>query len=142
LLHPWSSVSARVCAGNADFDELTVKHACPDFGVEIIILCGGFAHSCKATLNREVLIWSFRCLDETEFREFVLKKFKRQRVGPIADHLFKHFLRRPWDRSVWLAVLTVAREQHKFQTAGVQSGKQIQSRSNANSHISLARCEM
>ena len=109
---------------------------------QIFILCGGFAHSCKATLNREVLIWSFRCLDETELREFVLKKFKRQRVVPIVDHLLKHFLRRPWDHSAWLAVLTVAREQQKFQTAGVQSGKQIQSRSNAHSHITLARCEM
>jgi hypothetical protein len=108
--------------------------------VEIIILCGGFADSCKATLNRKVLISC--CLDETEFREFVLKKFKRRRLGPIADHLFKHFLRRPWDHSAWLAVLTVAREQQKFQAAGVQSGKQIQSRSNAHSHITLARCEM
>jgi hypothetical protein len=89
-----------------------------------------------------VLIWSFRCLDETELREFVLKKFKRQRVVPIVDHLLKHFLRRPWDHSAWLAVLTVAGEQQKFQTAGVQSGKQIQSRSNAHSHITPARCEM
>jgi hypothetical protein len=44
---------------------------------------------------------------------------------PIADHLLKHFLRRPWDPSAWVAVLTVAGEQQKFQTAGVQSGKQI-----------------
>jgi hypothetical protein len=101
LPHPWSSVSATVCAGNADFDELTVKRAYPDFGVEIVILCGSFAHSCKATLNREVLIWSFGFLDETEFHEFDPKKFKRQRVVPIADHLFKHFLRRPCDHSAW-----------------------------------------
>jgi len=49
----------------------------------MIILCGGFGPSCNATLNSEVLIWSFRCLDETELREFVLKKFKRQRAVPI-----------------------------------------------------------
>jgi len=94
LSHAWSSVSARVCTGNADFDELTVKRVCPSFGLEIIILCGGFAHSYKATLNTEVLIWSCRCLDETELREFVLKKFKRQRRLPIiSSNIFCEGLR-------------------------------------------------
>jgi hypothetical protein len=46
------------------------------------------------------------------------------------------------DYSLWLAVLTVAGEQQKFQTAGVRTGKRIQSRSNTDSHITLERCEM
>ena len=79
--------------------------------MEIIILCGGFAHSYKATLNGEVVIWSFRCLDETEFREFVLKKFKRQRVGADRRSSLQAFLAKT------LGLLRVAGRPYRSQRA-------------------------
>jgi hypothetical protein len=127
LSHSWNSVSTRLCARKADFDELTVQHLCPSIGLEIIILYAGFAHSCGATLARSVDLETSVVLMKLLEKIEVLAPGGDRRSCPQA------FLA----KTLVTTIVPVAGGPYPSRT-----GKQIQSRSDTDSHITLERCEM
>ena len=78
---------------------------------------------------------------ETDLPEFVLKKLEAPARGADRRSSPLALLARPWEL-LRVAGLTVDCELEKSGPAGVQSGKQIQARSNTHGHLALERCEM